>query len=1427
MALISAAVAAVGAWVGGLTLASVGTFLLKTAASMGLSAIAQKLAGKQDGPKFGVKGQLERGADVPQAFIMGRYATAGSLTYANTTGHENLWMTWVITLSDLPCAGLTGLWVNGAKVTPVAGREGWTFVEEYIANDGSHIEDPRIQYRFYDGTQSVADDWLSTEVSSDERPWDVSAIGTGKAYVVVRAAIDPERFRNGFPNFLFEVEGIPLYNPAKDTSVGGAGAHRWADQSTWEVSENPAVQLYNVLRGIRYNGQWFYGLQDVSAAQLPVAHWIGQINKCASAINGVDGPEPLFRSSAEIPVNAEIHAIIENLLTACNGRLSDAGGVYKLYAGAPDAPVATLSDDDILSTSDQSFTPFLGLAETVNGVSAKYPSPAAGWQVETAPPLYNPYFEAEDGGRRLLVDVSLDFVPYAEQAQRLMQAALNEARRARRHTFHLPPKYWPLEPGDVISWTSERNGYIEKLFRVDGVIDLPDADVIVDLTEVDPADYDFNSATDFTPPAVPSVLPQPIPVQLVEDFVVSPASLNDENGTGRRPAILAEWNGDLADVRSIIFELRVKATGEALDPARSDTVSDGQVYISTGILPAVTYEVRAKFIPNSPRPTEWSIWKEVTAPDIRLDGTDLSDATWTAIADDAANVAGLLLDAFETDTYLPAITRIDGDISIVRDDLTLQQIDQVEISDAITDVHQNVLWALSNISENSSLMSDAGIYVDQSDGTVKIAAVEYQENRISETEIRLDAAEANINLRATQTYVDNAISAAVLDPSQVPIIGNLETRISTVEIDLDAAEAAINLKASQTEVDGHDVRLSQAEVDIDALEDTITLKVDQIEFDAVETRVQTAETELSLIDGPSIRTTVADTRYLYDELDVASVNDLATLLTAYENREAISQEVAYAQQDMRARIDDDRVATAEITQQLGAAIDRSVALIETERTVRASQDAALAQDIAQLDVSIGSAESDIAGQATAISGLEAEVSSIDGRVTSSTQDITNLAATLSIAQDDIVGNATALSGLQAEVTVIDGRLTSTAQDLTDLASTVSDAEGNISGNATAIGGLATRVTSAEGSITSQAQDITDLQSDMTAAQGDISATSGAVSNLATRVTDNEGAITSQAQDIVDLRTDLTGAEGGVAANATAVSNLTTRVTNAEGGITSQAQDITDLRSDLTTTEGDVSAAQSAAQDAANLAGSKGKVIVQNSAPTGSNRAPQNLWIDTTGGKNQPNRWNGSAWSPVTDKVATDAAAAASDALAQVATKASASAVSNLTTRVTDAEGTISSQATQISSLATTVGENTTDISQAMSSIDGISAEYTLRINNNGVVTGMVLRSDLDTNGVPATQVGFVADKFAITSPSGTHTAAPFVVYTTAQTVGGVQVQPGVYMENAYIRDLSAVSATLGHFKSAPSGERTEIKDDVIKVFDANGVCRVKLGDLSQ
>ena len=195
-----------------------------------------------------------------------------------------------------------------------------------------------------------------------------------------------------------------------------------------------------------------------------------------------------------------------------------------------------------------------------------------------------------------------------------------------------------------------------------------------------------------------------------------------------------------------------------------------------------------------------------------------------------------------------------------------------------------------------------------------------------------------------------------------------------------------------------------------------------------------------------------------------------------------------------------------------------------------------------------------------------------------------------------------------------------------------------------------------------------------------------VQTVETKVTSVEGVNTSQAQQITGLRTDVDGK-----ASASSVQSIGNRVTTAENSISSQGSAITGLNNSLTTTNTNVSTAQTAANNAAALAGSKGKVLVQTAAPATADQLAQNLWIDITGGANTPKRWNGSVWAPVTDKVAADAAAAAASALTQVQTKADATAVSALTNRVTATEGAITTQSNNIVSLTNSLsnvgGEN--------------------------------------------------------------------------------------------------------------------------------------------
>lgn len=623
---IGASIFGAGTFLAGLTAAG-----LQIAAGIAVSAIAKSASSGEPAPqKFGVQGRLQAGEDVPRSINLGWNSTAGSLVWHGTFGDGGTMSARVIAIGDLPIRELLYPIVEGVDCTLLKAEEhpsyGWP-VQEFRTGDGDHL-----WVKFYDGTQTTADPFLVATFGADpDRPYGSLRVGRGIPYVIVFAKA-PERndegdkplFQNSIPTLKFVTNGVRWYNLAQDSTAGGAGTHRWNDPTTWGgVGDfNPVVQLYNLLRGIRYNGQWLYGMQGVSAARLPTANWIAGINAAQAAIDGPQGLEPTYRSGGEIQVGAQVATTVEALLTAANARLVENGGVYKIFVGPPGVPVMAFTDADILSTEEQSFSPFLSLADTVNGIDATYPNPAEGWNVKKAPPLLRPDLEPLAGNRRLLASVALDLVPYGGQVQRLMQWALSEALRARRHTFVLGPEFRVIEPGDVVQWTSARNGYVDKLFRVDGVIYKSNLDVIVDLTEVNPADYDWDQQADYRPVIdgpLTLVGPKPMPMQ---GWQVFPAAIVDENGVSRRPSIEVWAASGMPSVERVRVQVRV---GDENGPLVFDSeVPYGAPWkwlLQGQFLPNTPYVVRGIFV--GPPSANWSGWLAVTTPNIKLSSLDV------------------------------------------------------------------------------------------------------------------------------------------------------------------------------------------------------------------------------------------------------------------------------------------------------------------------------------------------------------------------------------------------------------------------------------------------------------------------------------------------------------------------------------------------------------------------------------------------------------------------------------------------------------------------------------------------------------------------------------------------------------------------------------------------------------------------------------
>lgn len=636
---------------------------------------------KKTNQQAGISGQVQFGGDNPLSFLMGQFATPGQLEYANTWGEvdktPNAFYVSVVSAGDLPQA-LNGLWVDDKKVTlpdmsgAMPDEKGWP-IAEYIV-DGT----PYLWIRYHDGSQTSADEYLLSKFGSDpERPWQSDMIYRGVPILVMTARAKDDVF-NGYPQYIAESPGIKLYDPRKDSSVGGSGPHRWLNPATWEPSNNNIVQVYNVLRGIHFEGQWLWGGQ-CEVWQLPLANWMSAMNACDVGIPlSAGGTEPQYRAGGEVKVDQEPAEVIEDNLKGCHGRIAEIGGVYKVSVGAPSAAVYSFTDEMIVVSESQNFDPFPGLEGTYNGAQASYPEPGEKWGAKDAPAYLRDDLEALDDDRRLVSGIQYPYTPYALQVQRLLKAAVEDSRRFRVHQIVLPPEAWLLEPNDVVAWTSARYSYTDKKFIVVEVEGDSNFLQYITLKEVDPADFIWNPITDEKPYSIGNLGPIIPPIQAFVGWQVAPYTII-KNGK-QMPSILVRYPGDLDDIQLVRIQVRF-AGGTTIevdgvypygDPAKNPPVVE--LPLGNVFLPDEDYEVSGLFIPFSSRRTDWSAWLSVKTPKVWM--RDLYPVDIDRLAADVREyqkwVSGSLRDALEE---LRAVSALVADQSMTNysDKQTLRQ----------------------------------------------------------------------------------------------------------------------------------------------------------------------------------------------------------------------------------------------------------------------------------------------------------------------------------------------------------------------------------------------------------------------------------------------------------------------------------------------------------------------------------------------------------------------------------------------------------------------------------------------------------------------------------------------------------------------------------------------------------------------------------
>ncbi|EXD63690.1 hypothetical protein J492_0336 [Acinetobacter baumannii 796380-2102] len=357
---------------------------------------------------------------------------------------------------------------------------------------------------------------------------------------------------------------------------------------------------------------------------------------------------------------------------------------------------------------------------------------------------------------------------------------------------------------------------------------------------------------------------------------------------------------------------------------------------------------------------------------------------------------------------------------------------------------------------------------------------------------------------------------------------------------------------------------------------------------------------------------------------------------------------------------------------------------------------------------------------------------------------------------------------------------------------------------------------------------------------DLQATSSALSTLDSKVTNIDGRVTSASNNIVSLNNSVTNINATLAqkADSSALTNLANRVTTTEGAITSQGSSITSLNASVNGLLKDVAVSDTRSTNQppswywSNYPlrivreFKQASVLGLTGMGTYVSLETYVYWTDASGGPiiqiargtdskltAERRSTSTSTWGSWTQDIKT-----LSDGLAN---KAEASAVNTLDAKVSTIDGKVSTQASNIVSLQTAVGGNTSAISEQSKSIDGIRNIKTITIDNNGVMSGYGLISDL-VNGKVTSTFGVNADNFYIGPPSGGK--KPFLVTTTNTTVNGVTYPPGTWIDTAYIATASIKSA---HIQDAAitTAKIADAAIDTAKIKDA-AITNAKIADLT-
>jgi hypothetical protein len=520
------------------------------------------------------------------------------------------------------------------------------YFEDELAIDANGVVQPKFVGVVSRNTRLGAFGQTAMAVG-DGTQWDASCNFESVAHMRLAWVPTEKKLPNGVPTRYTQVlEGAVVYDPRRDSTVGGSGSHRINDRTTWDYAalDSHAVPIgrNNALQVLWYLLGWYVPNTDTGELVLVAGRGIApeDIN-IATFITGANDCEAAGYYTDMILSTEDAHTSNEDKMTAGGliAQLIDTGGLWSYYANVDDSANVSLyvTDADILDTGSVTWEEYKSISDQYQGVTGKFidPSTNALYQLNGYPMVRDANYEQLSGLKQRRTQ-DFEVVQDIFLAQKLARLLLNMGQYQAEFAGPFLYRALKAQVWSIVSYTSDRFGWT-KLFRVYRYDITGDSGIQMLLREIHPSIWGAGSVTQ---PRAPSAGQKYDPRQEIVATGIGWQHTTVTNGLGVvQDGVILFWDAPPPNAR--YTEARIRLEGEGFWQGASPSKGDAFVTI-VPIVSGAAYEFQVRHIsihevagPWVPDPAQ----DFVAGTDSKLPWDYISDPAGTKPEDNATNGA--------------------------------------------------------------------------------------------------------------------------------------------------------------------------------------------------------------------------------------------------------------------------------------------------------------------------------------------------------------------------------------------------------------------------------------------------------------------------------------------------------------------------------------------------------------------------------------------------------------------------------------------------------------------------------------------------------------------------------------------------------------------------------------------------------------------